>query len=130
MIWIVTMARVICVSNVCNLTIFPLFESCLDNDDYHLLSLFVFLEKPLLEFCLIRIKELVGERVSTVGTHRNGNCLLKNTSNKHQLCCQSQLEHDDVVSFRIFLVGIRIFLCKIIFVYNKVFVSTCPLYLG
>jgi hypothetical protein len=32
---------------------------------------FVFLEKPLYEVCLIRIKEQVGEKRSTVCTHRS-----------------------------------------------------------
>lgn len=39
--------------------------------------IFVFLEKPLYEDCLARIKEQIGEKRSTVGIHRNGNCLLK-----------------------------------------------------
>jgi hypothetical protein len=33
--------------------------------------------------CLIRIKEKVGEKRSTVCTHRYADCLLKNTSIKH-----------------------------------------------
>ena len=44
--------------------------------------LFVFLEKPLYEVCLIQIKEQVGEKRSTVCTHRHADCLLENTSTK------------------------------------------------
>jgi hypothetical protein len=36
-----------------------------------------FLEKPLYEVCLIRIKEQVGEKRSTVGAHRYADYLLK-----------------------------------------------------
>ena len=42
--------------------------------------LFVFLEKPLYKVCLIRIKEQVRNRRSTVCTHRYADCLLKNMS--------------------------------------------------
>jgi hypothetical protein len=35
------------------------------------------------EICLIRIKEQVGEKRSTVCTHRYADCLLKNTSTRH-----------------------------------------------
>ena len=42
-----------------------------------------FLEKPLYEKCLIRMKEQVGEKRSTVCTHRYADCLLKNVSTKH-----------------------------------------------
>jgi nitrite reductase/ring-hydroxylating ferredoxin subunit len=35
------------------------------------------------EVCLTRIKEKVGEKRSTVCTHRYADCLLKNTSTKH-----------------------------------------------
>ena len=44
--------------------------------------LFVFLENPLCEVCLIRIKEQVDEERNTVCTHRYADCLLKNTSTK------------------------------------------------
>ena len=40
--------------------------------------LFVLLEKPLYEVCLVRIKEQVGERRCIVCTHRYADCLLKN----------------------------------------------------
>jgi hypothetical protein len=43
--------------------------------------LFVVLEKPLYEVCLIRIKEHVGEKRSTVCAHRYADCLLKNITN-------------------------------------------------
>jgi hypothetical protein len=42
--------------------------------------LFVVLEKPLYEVCLIRIKEHVGEKRSTVCAHMHADCLLKETS--------------------------------------------------
>ena len=38
------------------------------------------LENPLYEVCLVRIKEQVDEKRSTDVTHRNADCLLKNTS--------------------------------------------------
>jgi hypothetical protein len=37
------------------------------------------LENPLYEVCLVRIKEQVDEKRSTAVTHRNADCLLKNT---------------------------------------------------
>ena len=40
--------------------------------------LFVLLEKPLYEVCLVRIKKQVGEKRSTVCTHRYADCLLEN----------------------------------------------------
>ena len=44
-----------------------------------------FLEKALYELiCLIRIKEQVGEKRSTVCTRRYADCLLKNVSTKHK----------------------------------------------
>jgi hypothetical protein len=43
--------------------------------------LFVVLEKPLYEICLIRIKEHVGEKRGTVCAHRYADCLLKNIAN-------------------------------------------------
>ena len=46
------------------------------------LLLLVFLEKPLHEVCLIRIKEQVSGKRSTVCTHGYADCLLKNTSTK------------------------------------------------
>jgi len=39
--------------------------------------LFVFLEKPLYEICLIRINERTGKKSSSVGTQMNTDCLLK-----------------------------------------------------
>lgn len=35
------------------------------------------------QVCLVRIKEQVGEKKSTVGTHRNADYLLKNMSTEH-----------------------------------------------
>jgi hypothetical protein len=48
-------------------------------------SLFsLFLRSPcMIEVCLFLIKEQVSENGSIVGTHRNGDCLLKNTPIKH-----------------------------------------------
>jgi hypothetical protein len=60
-----------------------------------------FLEKPLYEVCLIRIKEQVSEKRSTVCTHKYADCLLKNTSTKHnQYVVNQNLEHADDISFR------------------------------
>ena len=44
--------------------------------------LFVFLEKSLYNVCLIRLKEQVGEKKSTICSHKYAECLLKNTSNR------------------------------------------------
>jgi hypothetical protein len=46
--------------------------------------LFVLLEKPLYEVCLIPIKEQVHKKMSAFGTHRNAD-YVKNMSNKHNL---------------------------------------------
>ena len=60
-----------------------------------------FLEKPLYEVCLIRIKEQVGEKRSTVCTHKYADCLLKNTSTKHNQYVVNQIfEYADDISFR------------------------------
>jgi hypothetical protein len=67
--------------------------------------LFDFLEKPLYEVCLIRIKEQVSKKRSTVCTHRYANCLLKNMSTKDQT-----LEHVDDISFRELFGRISVFL--------------------
>ena len=45
--------------------------------------LLVFLEKPMYEDYLERIQELVGDKRSTVCTHRYTDCLLENMSTKH-----------------------------------------------
>ena len=75
--------------------------------------LFVFLEKPLYEVCLIRIKEFVGEKRTTVCTHRYADCLLKNTSIKHSKYVVNQkLELSDDISFRERLVEQSGFLTK------------------
>jgi hypothetical protein len=46
------------------------------------------------EVCLIRIKEQVDEKRSTVCTHRYADCLLKNTSTKeNKYVVNQKLEH-------------------------------------
>jgi hypothetical protein len=53
------------------------------------------------EVCLIRIKEQVGEKRSTVCTHRYADCLLKNTSTKdNKYVVIKKIEHVDDISFR------------------------------
>ena len=53
------------------------------------------------EFCLIRIKEQVDKKRSTVCTHWYANCLLTNTSTKHNKhVVNPKLEHVDHISFR------------------------------
>ena len=47
---------------------------------------------PQYETCLVRIKEKVGEKRSTVYIHRCANCLLKNTSNKHNIYIVNQFQ--------------------------------------
>ena len=58
----------------------------------------IFLENSLYEISLISITEQVDKKRSTLGTNRNTDCLLKNTSTKQQICCQ-ELHHFDI-SFR------------------------------
>jgi hypothetical protein len=41
--------------------------------------LFVFLEKPLVDICLVRIKEQVAEKRNTISTHRNVDVLCQLT---------------------------------------------------
>jgi hypothetical protein len=72
---------------------------------------FVFLEKPLglYEVCLIRIQEQVGEKRSTVCSHRYADYLLKNTSTKHNKYVVNQkLEHCDDISCRELFCRIRV----------------------
>jgi hypothetical protein len=53
------------------------------------------------EVCYILIKEQVGEKRSTVCTHRYADCLLINMSTKHNKYVVNQkLEHFDDISFR------------------------------
>ena len=60
-----------------------------------------FLVKPLYEVYIIRIKEQVGERRSTVCSHRYADCLLENTSRENSKCVfNEKLEHVDDFSFR------------------------------
>jgi hypothetical protein len=64
--------------------------------------------KPLYEVCLIRIKEQIGEKRNTVCTHRYADCLLKNTSTKHNKYVVNQkLEHVENISFRVVIYKIR-----------------------
>ena len=77
-------------------------------------SFFSIFEKPLYEVCLIRIKEQVGERRSTVCTHRYADCLMKNTSTKENKYVVNQnLEHVDDISFRELFGRIRVMFYKI-----------------
>jgi hypothetical protein len=49
----------------------------------------------------VRIKEQVGEKRSTVCTHRYADCLLKNTSTNHsKYVVNHKFEHVDDISFR------------------------------
>jgi len=65
------------------------------------LASFRFLEKPLYEVCLIRIKEKVGEKRSTFCAHRYADCLLKYTFIKQNKYVDNQkLEHGDDICFR------------------------------
>ena len=60
------------------------------------------------------IKEQVGEKRSTVCTHRYTNCLLKNTSTKHNKYVVNQkLEHVEDISFRELFARIRVEFHKI-----------------
>ena len=71
----------------------------------------VFLEKPraLHEVFFIRINKKVGGKRSTLGTHRNADCLLKNTSTKHKQYAinKKKLGPFDDFSFRELFIGIR-----------------------
>ena len=74
----------------------------------------VFREEPLYEVCLIRITEQVGEKMSTVCTHRYADCLLKNTSTKHSKYVVNQkLELVEDISFRELFGRIREVICTI-----------------
>ena len=68
---------------------------------------FVSLDKPLYEVCLIRIKEQVSEKRSTVCTHGNAECLLQNMSIKHNKYVVNSDLFDDI-SFRELLGRIRV----------------------
>jgi hypothetical protein len=64
-------------------------------------SFFSFFLEPLYEICLIRIKEQVGEKMSTICTYRYADCLLKNTCTKHSKYVVIQkLEPVEDISFR------------------------------
>jgi hypothetical protein len=81
--------------------IFNMLEFLIDN-------IFVY------EVCLIRIKEQVGEKRSTVGTHRYADCLLKNTYTKYNKYVVNQkLEHVEDISFREHFGRIRVVFYKI-----------------
>ena len=61
----------------------------------------VCLVKPLYEVCLRRIRKQVGENRSTVCTNSYADCLLKNTSIKHnKYAVKQKLEHVDDINFR------------------------------
>ena len=70
------------------------------------------------QVCLLRIKEQVGKKEkNTVGTHRSADCLLKNTSTKHNKYVVNQkVEHDDDISFREHFGRIK----SILFLQNKI----------
>ena len=55
-----------------------------------------FLEKPLYEVCIVRIKEQVDEKRSTVGIPRNTDCVLK-TLNISNVINKKKLDHFDDV---------------------------------
>jgi hypothetical protein len=64
-------------------------------------ALHLALEKPLYEIYLMRIKEQVSKERSPFGTHRNADCLLKNTFTKQNKYVVNQhLEHFGDISVR------------------------------
>jgi hypothetical protein len=64
---------------------------------------------------LIHIKKQVGEKRSTVATHRNADCLLKNTSTKHSKYVVNQNLENVNISFRNYLAE-SVFYC---FIFTK-----------
>jgi hypothetical protein len=73
-----------------------------------------FLVKPLYEVYIIRIKEQVGERMSTVCSHKYVDCLLENRSREHIKCVfNEKLEHVDDFSFRELVGRIRMVIYKV-----------------
>ena len=67
-------------------------------------------DQPLYEVCLIRIKEQISEKRSTACSHIYADCLLKNTSTKHNKYVVNQkLGHVDDISFRERFSRIRVF---------------------
>ena len=76
---------------------------------YQRIDRVIFLSFSLYEVCLIRIKEQVIERRSTVCTHWNADCLLQNTSIKQsKYVVYQKLEHVDVIRCRRLFVRIRV----------------------
>jgi hypothetical protein len=76
-----------------------------------------FLVKPLYEVYIIRIKEQVGERMSTVCSHKYVDCLLENRSREHIKCVfNEKLEHVDDFSFRELVGRIRMVIYKVKYV--------------
>ena len=70
-----------------------------------------FLETPLHQVCLIRIKEQVDEKRSTVCTHRYAAVCWKNTStNDNKYVVNLNLNHVDDISFRQLFGRIRVVL--------------------
>jgi hypothetical protein len=61
-----------------------------------------FFEKPLYEVYLIRIKEQVGEKRSTVCTHRYADCLLKNTSTKEYLDLHLEIDSEGRLTTKLY----------------------------
>jgi hypothetical protein len=81
------------------------------------LASFVFLEKPLYEVYIIQIKEQVGEKRSTICSHRYVDCLLENTSRRHSKCVFNEtLGHVDDFSFRERFGRIRVVIYKVKYV--------------
>jgi ribosomal protein S24E len=63
-----------------------------ETDIYNMLKFLI--DNVFVMVCLARIKEQVGEKRSTVCTHRYADCLLKNMSTKHNKYVVNQkLEH-------------------------------------
>ena len=81
---------------------------------------FVFIEKPLFEICLIRIKEQVSKNRNALFTHGNTHSLFQNTSINHKL------NHFDDIDFRELLGKIKVFCYQVRFApfNNNAFVST------
>jgi hypothetical protein len=52
------------------------------------------------EVCIVRIKKQVEEKGSTVNTHRDADCLLKNTPTKHnKYVVYQKLKHFNHITF-------------------------------
>ena len=92
-----------------------------------------FVEKPLYEIYLTRIKEQVDERRNTVGIHKNTDCLLKNSPQNIRNMLTLSIKNSEDVSvgsdffliYCFFLKKIIIchFLTKVHFVYISTFAN-------